>query len=148
MSTTIGKMIMSGHCQFPQSAHPEESHARCARNGGGVLSKPTKAWHPCPCPCHYGETYECGSCGQPIREALAWPLDEDGDLRYTHVARDGRAMGEDCTGQMVSRNEDLGLDDETDGEPVAGLLAMIEQVAAEDDDDNFAEMLAEFDLDE
>lgn len=137
MSTTIGKMIMSGHCQFPQTDHPEESHERCARNGGGATTRLTDVFHPCPDPCHYGETYECGGCGQPIREALAWPLDEDGDMRYTHVARDGRAMGEDCT-------------DNVSGNVVPELAEMIEQVQAleQAEDDDFADLLAEFDLDE
>lgn len=92
---TIRRPLMSGHCAFPSaSVGGETSHDRCR---GSNRANPQKEFQPCPCPCHYGEEYECGSCEQPIREAPLWPLDEDGDMRYTHIDRTGRAIGEDCS---------------------------------------------------
>ena len=89
--------MMSGHCAHP--AVNEDSHARCHRQGGGQRANPEKEFQPCPCACHYGdEEFECGGCGRPIREALTWPLDDDGDVRYSHMDKDGRALGEDCAG--------------------------------------------------
>lgn len=91
----IMRPLMSGFCAHV-STDPktgEDSHGRCQ---GGQRANPAKVFQPCPCPCHYGEEYECGGCGQPIVEAPLWPYDVDGDLRYTHIGRDGRAIGEDC----------------------------------------------------
>lgn len=102
----IGALIPSGHCSFPVTADPQSSHERCARNGGGSRANPKKVFTPCPCSCHYGETYECGGCGRPIVECLAWPFDVDGDLHYTHVDARGWATGEECgtVRPTVSRN--------------------------------------------
>jgi hypothetical protein len=63
------------------------------------------------------ELFECEACGGLIIEAPHWPLDEDGDVRYTHVdwiinddgvivGGTGRALGEECgTKAPVSGNE-------------------------------------------
>ncbi len=94
----IRKPLLSGWCSTV-STDPvtgETSHERCERLGGGQRANPAKEFQPCPCPCHYGEEFECGGCGRTIREAPLWPYDVDGDLRYTHIDRDGRAVGEDC----------------------------------------------------
>lgn len=107
----IRKPLMSGHCAG-HAAKPDlsplaiEAHARCDRNGGGNRANPLKEWQPCPCPHHYAgaEVYECGGCGREIVEAPHWPLDEDGDTRYTHIDGTGRALGEDCADKAVSRN--------------------------------------------
>lgn len=112
MATTevIRKPLMSGHCAVGNKA----SHERCQRNGGFQRANPLKEFQPCPCSCHYGtgvdggaEVYECGSCGRAIVEAIYWPLDEDGDIRYTHIDETGRALGENCEGKSaaVSGNE-------------------------------------------
>lgn len=86
------RMLMSGHCAHPSTEH--DSHAKCS---GGQRSNPRNIFQPCPCPCHLGEEYDCGNCGRPLREANLWPLDEDDDMRYTHIdPKDGRAIGEDC----------------------------------------------------
>lgn len=93
--------LMSGHCMFPQTAHPEESHARCS---GGNTANPAREFSPCPCPCHYPEDrYEC-ECGGLLAEAPGWPsvFDEEGEpvTQYTHIdPRTGRATGEDCRAQ-------------------------------------------------
>ena len=145
--------MMSGHCAFPQTRHPEESHARCR---GGQRANPAKVFQPCPCVCHfpYGETYECGSCGGVIILAEHWPLDEDGDQRYTHIDNSGRALGEEC-GQTVSRNRTVEVitDPEPEPEPVYyesaevmeadALLAELD--ADEDEEDEFDALLAEMD---
>lgn len=117
---TIRKPLMSGHCaHFPlDTENGRRSHERCQRNGGGQRANPQKMFQPCPCPCHFdaeADLYECEGCGGVIMAAPDWPLDEDDDVRYTHVdftlndngevvAGDGRALGEECEGR-VSRNE-------------------------------------------
>jgi hypothetical protein len=94
MSNVIREPQMSGWCGTPSNTNGVDSHTRCA---GGNTANPRKEFSPCPCPCHLGETFECGGCGKDIREAPAWPLDEDGDMRYTHIdPKTGRATGEDC----------------------------------------------------
>ncbi len=109
----IGVLIPSGHCSFPVTDDPQSSHERCARNGGGSRANPKKVFTPCPCSCHYGEEFECGGCGRPIVECLAWPFDVDGDLHYTHTDARGWATGEECGSvRGVSRNP------EPDEEPV------------------------------
>lgn len=90
----IREPLMSGHCNFPQTRDPEVSHARCK---GGQRANPQRTYQPCGCDCHLGEEFECGGCGGVIREAPLWPLDSDGDARYTHIDPEtGRATGEDC----------------------------------------------------
>jgi hypothetical protein len=91
----MGRPIMSGHCQFPETDHPDRSHERCAENGGGVKSKPTGLFHPCPCSCHLGEEFEC-QCGGIIRLAPALGRDEDDDEQYVHVDTDGNLTFEGC----------------------------------------------------
>lgn len=91
----LGRPLMSGHCANPQTAHPDESHARCHRQGAGSRANPTGMYHPCPCRCHFPEEeYECGNCGGVLVEAPHWPLDYDdepeGEVRYAHVDRTGR----------------------------------------------------------
>lgn len=95
---TIRTPLMSGHCAHfsKNETTGETSHERCHRQGGGQRANPAKEFQPCPCPCHYGEAYECGGCGRTIVEAPLWPYDSDGDMRYTHVDENGRAIGEDC----------------------------------------------------
>lgn len=92
------KPMMSGHCATPATADPESSHLRCAKHGAGSTANPAKIFHPCPCGCHLGETYECGGCGRPIREAPYWPNDDEpGEMVYQHVdAVTGQAVGEFC----------------------------------------------------
>lgn len=90
---------MSGHCMFPQSASPHLSHERCGRNGAGNRAVPKnkdgiKEFAPCPCDCHLGDEYECGNCGQPIRETHLWT--GDGEVTYVHVDHQGIATGENC----------------------------------------------------
>lgn len=88
---------LSGHCATPATSDPQASHDRCARLRGGSTANPTKTYTPCPCPCHLGETFECGGCGRPIREAPLWPNeDEPGEMVYTHLDKDGSAVGEAC----------------------------------------------------
>lgn len=92
--------MMSGHCVHPQSENPEESHLRCARNGGGNTAVPDKVFAPCPCICHVDPTeYECSICGEVIRPAPHWTGEwidpEDTDMvTFVHV-RHGRAV-EEC----------------------------------------------------
>lgn len=95
---TLGRVIRSGHCAFPQTEHPEQSHERCHVQGAGSTANPRGVYHPCPCPCHFPEErYECANCGGVLAEAPHWPLDEDGDVRYTHIdTATGCASGEDC----------------------------------------------------
>lgn len=96
--------MMSGHCASPQSEHPEESHARCARNGGGNTARPSKEFQPCPCQCHFPEDrYECAGCGGLLAEAPHWPDEEaeaegrDPEVVYTHIhPKTGRATGFEC----------------------------------------------------
>jgi hypothetical protein len=94
----LGTPLLSGHCAFPQTADPQQSHDRCARNGAGNRSNPAKVFSPCPCHCHLGERYECGNCGRTIAEAPFW----DGrggvgdEMVYVHIDPDGRGIGEDC----------------------------------------------------
>ncbi len=104
----VRRPLMSGHCSAHDKQHTlseqgAASHERCDRNGGGNRANPAKEFQPCPCPHHYGtnpggeaEVFECGGCGKEIVEADYWPLDEDGDVRYTHIDGTGRALGEDC----------------------------------------------------
>lgn len=90
----LRRPMMSGWCAHPSVTDGFDSHARCT---GGQRANPAKQFTPCPCACHLGETYECSGCGRDIREAPLWPLDEDGDMRYTHIdTKDGRAIGEEC----------------------------------------------------
>lgn len=92
----LGRLIMSGHCGFPETDHPENSHSRCQRNGGGATSRATGLFHPCPCRCHLREEdFECG-CGYLIREAPALGLDEDGDPRYVHIDEAGYIYSVTC----------------------------------------------------
>jgi hypothetical protein len=93
----IGNPIWSGHCQFPETAHPERSHERCVLMGAGSTANPRGIFHPCPDVCHLGdEEYEC-ECGGIIREAPALGLDEDGDPIYVHISEDGkRALFDGC----------------------------------------------------
>lgn len=117
----IRRPLMSGHCAFMGRESPNgiAAHARCA---GGQRANPAKMFQPCPCPCHFPapsemELFECGECGKVIIEASRWPLDEDGDVRYTHmdlvlnddgeiVGGTGRALGEECGVTLVSRNDE------------------------------------------
>lgn len=161
----IGSLIMSGHCSFPVTNDPFQSHARCERNGGGSRANPNKVFTPCPCSCHYGETYECGGCGRPIREALLWPFDEDGELRYTHVDANGRAVGEECavSGNKKQEEEVLTLKtcprcgvemDADDTNRLCGECTTADEPKddfsdlGDEEDDEFSAMLAEFDMDE
>lgn len=85
------KPMMSGHCANPSPG----SHKRCR---GGQTANPQREFQPCPCPCHLGESYECGNCGRPLREAPGWPNEEEpGEMVYVHVEpATGRAIGELC----------------------------------------------------
>lgn len=87
--------VMSGHCAFPQTAVPQESHDRCERKGGGSRANPEKGWNPCPCHCHLGEQYECGNCGKIIAESVNW--DGTGEMVYVHIDHQGNAISEDCS---------------------------------------------------
>lgn len=88
---------MSGHCAFPSTSNPAGSHARCT---GGNRANPAKEFSPCACKCHLDtEVYECGNCGRPLVIALLWPQEDDetpDDPVYTHVDREGNALGEAC----------------------------------------------------
>ena len=94
-SEVIRRPLMSGHCAFPQSANPDESHARCK---GYSRANPDKIFQPCPDLCHYPkERYECAGCGGTILAAPHYPLDEDGDIRYVHLdTKRNRASDEEC----------------------------------------------------
>lgn len=98
MRDVIRPVSISGHCSSPQTENPALSHERCHRMGAGSRANPAKEFTPCGCPCHFPEErYECANCGGVLAEATAWPPDEDGDVRYTHIhPRSGRALGEDC----------------------------------------------------
>ena len=89
--------MMSGHCANPQTAAPDESHQRCARNGAGSSANPDKAFVICPCPCHHGDTFECGGCGRNIVEMPVLGLDVDGDPIYYHLDKVGRAAHQFCS---------------------------------------------------
>lgn len=117
MTETIRKPLMSGHCashigHADLSEAQAASHSRCVNNGGGNRANPQREFQPCPCAHHYNldadgnpaEVYECGGCGREIVEAWYWPLDEDGETRYTHIDGTGRALGEECVSAPVSRN--------------------------------------------
>lgn len=105
--------ILSGHCGYPQTKNPHESHRRCAQWGAGSRANPEKRFHPCPCPCHlqherisgadpdlmnpdgtYGqvEMYDCGGCGGLLAPAPVFGTDEDGDPVYVHVNDKGRML--------------------------------------------------------
>lgn len=89
--------MLSGHCHTPTTLNPFQSHERCERQGAGNAANPDKEFQPCPCECHLGETFECGNCGRPLREAPMWPNeDEPGEMVYVHIDREGRAIGEVC----------------------------------------------------
>lgn len=91
--------MMSGHCAYPQTAHPEHSHERCQLMGAGNTACPSGEFSPCPDSCHLGtDEYECGNCGAPLREAPMWPNeDEPGEMVYVHIDPvSGRAIGEEC----------------------------------------------------
>lgn len=99
-------LMMSGHCAWPAAGEAgADSHARCARNGGGNYASPTKEFAPCPCPCHYPkERFEC-ECGGVLAEAPLWPDEEaeaegsDPEMVYTHIdPKTGRATGFECRG--------------------------------------------------
>lgn len=94
-SEALRRPLISGHCAFPQSKDPEESHKRCR---GYSRANPDKIFQPCPCSCHFPEEeYECGNCGATIKAAPHWPADEDGDTRYVHVDQTtDRAVSEEC----------------------------------------------------
>lgn len=93
----LGRTIWTGHCQFPETDHPEESHFRCQRNGGGSLTKSTGLFHPCPCHCHLEtEDFDCSACGYLIRAAPALGPDEDGDMQYVHVDEAGNIYSIEC----------------------------------------------------
>lgn len=114
----IRKPLMSGHCASHRTGDTLSeaqaiSHDRCVRNGAGQRANPAKEFQPCPCRFHYdtdesgepAEIYECGGCGREIVEAWYWPVDEDGETRYTHIDGTGRALGEECENEpKVSRN--------------------------------------------
>lgn len=93
-SEAIRRTLISGHCAFPQTANPEESHGRCR---GYTRANPDKIFQPCPCRCHFPEEeYEC-ECGATIVAAPHWPADEDGDTRYLHLdPRTSRIVAEEC----------------------------------------------------
>ena len=92
----IRRPLMSGHCAFPGSAAPEESHARCV---GYSRANPDRVFQPCPCLCHFPEDrYECSGCGGTLIEASHYPLDEDGDVRYVHLdTKRRRATDGECS---------------------------------------------------
>lgn len=86
--------LMSGHCRFPQTDNPEESHARCK---GYNTAVPDKAIAVCPCGCHLVEPdLECGSCSGVLR--LSPHLtNRDGEDTYVHYDPvSGNWMGEYC----------------------------------------------------
>lgn len=100
---TIRQPLMSGFCAYPathtaehEPIDPMLSHEKCI---GYNRANPAGEFQPCPCPHHFEdcEEFECAACGRVIKEAPHWPLDADGDMRYTHIDREtGRATGEDC----------------------------------------------------
>lgn len=151
----IRKPLMSGHCASGGTDYTNASHERCQRNGGYQRANPQKEFQPCPCPCHYGvgpdvlapelevEVYECGGCGREIIEAVFWPLDADGDPRYTHIDGTGKALGEDCTQSpaKVSGNPEAEFEaDYSDVEVADGQVYVTQaepEVDEDEDDDNF-----------
>lgn len=81
--------MMSGHCAFPETAHPKRSHQRCHDQGAGNTATPSREFAPCPCSCHVGEEYEC-QCGEMIYEApMLGPDPDDGEMQYVHLTEDG-----------------------------------------------------------
>lgn len=148
----IRKPLMSGHCASGGADLSNASHERCQKNGGFQRANPKREFQPCPCPCHYGtgpeaeaygeaaEVYECGGCGYEIVEATFWPLDTDGDVRYTHIDGTGRATGEDCTStRRVSRNEEPEAEphepDALDQQRADAIELQQEMAESEEDDD-------------
>jgi len=112
----IRRPLMSGHCAHG-GINPKtgvDGHERCHLNGGGQRANPLKEFQPCPCSCHYvddrGEliVFECGECGRDIVEAPLWPLDEEGEVRYTHIDSDSKATGEDCDTMGAQRKPKAG----------------------------------------
>jgi hypothetical protein len=90
--------MFSGHCRFPETKHPVNSHERCQNMGHGNTAVPSGEFSPCPCHCHLGtDEFECGNCGVALREAPHWPNeDEPGDMVYVHIDHEGNATGEEC----------------------------------------------------
>lgn len=84
------KPMMSGWC----GSESPGSHERCP---GYNRANPAKEFQPCPCPCHYGEMYEC-QCGGIIREAPLWSNEiEPDEMTYVHInLHDGRATQMEC----------------------------------------------------
>lgn len=112
---TIRRPLMSGHCgghkgRVPASEQAKQSCARCLGNGAGNRANPQREYQPCPCAGHVdqdGDLYLCEQCDKVITAMPLWPLDSDGDERYTHldlvlndegevVSGTGQALGEDC----------------------------------------------------
>lgn len=94
------KPMMSGHCANPATDNPTASHERCQRMGGGNRANPRKEYQPCPCSCHFAdqEQYEC-ECGGVLVEAPHWPQEDPdykGEPVYTHLDKNGFALGEMC----------------------------------------------------
>lgn len=94
---------MSGHCRFPQTHKPEESHARC---NGGNYANPRREFQPCPCWCHLkDETFECANCPGWLVEAPFWENDDPDDVDengnpnpvYVHVDENFNAIGVECS---------------------------------------------------
>jgi len=135
---------ISGWCGNPSITDDVSSHSRC---DGGNRANPAKEFAPCKCFCHYPEDeYEC-ECGGIIKEAPLWPLDEDGDVRYTHIDPvTGMALGEDCMPRpRVSRNREKMIVD-LDPEPVK--YEPVDPIeAGETGDEDFDALLAELDAD-
>lgn len=166
IEAVIRKPLMSGHCSSGGSDLTSAGHQKCQRNGGYQRANPAREFQPCPCPCHYDTTdvYECGGCGHEIIEATYWPLDADGDARYTHIDGTGKATGEDCTERVVSRNaepvDDIGPDEmpSTD-EPVEPnpleddsaddeFIGLDPEPEEDEPEAEWDDLLAEFDVDD
>lgn len=136
--------MMSGHCAWPQTDHPEESHERCTRMGGGNRANPSKDFSPCPCPCHYpADEYECADCGGTLKEAPLWPNEwGDDEPVYTHIdPATGRATGEACPVKAPAKPKR-----EPAPEPEPVYYEPRDKIeAGQSGDDEFDDLLAELD---
>ena len=119
----IRRPLKSGHCAHG-GVNPvtgETGCERCKRNGGYQRANPEHEFQPCPHRCHYlgpdgeePEKFECGSCGKDIIAVEWWPLDEDGDVRYSHIDADGDATGEECFAPPPKRDDTVPVDTDRD----------------------------------
>lgn len=136
--------FISGHCAFPETAHPERSHERCQRLGHGNTANPAGEFAPCPCHCHLGtDEFECANCGAALREAPYWPNeDEPGEMVYVHFDTDRkRALGEECEHVRKAREVEEPEDEPVLDDEYEIPLTELPDDEIEDEDDDLWDLL-------